>query len=660
MLKFKSIKSKLLIYLGIMMLCSCLVVGIVGVDSAKKGIINSERIRLESLTAKQAQFIKAQLDKQGTVVKMISRSEVFTNPNMTLEEKQQYVARELEGSGLSGITYVDMQGNPIFSTENTSIPLDDLKAMTKDTVRFSGPYFTGDNYVLGAGVLVESKEGQILGALIGTITLEEFTQSITTENDYFFVLNSKGDIVAHSDSNALLAQQNILLMPEIPKEYKTIVEVMKAMIAGETGFEEYDDPRSNTRTCISYAPVGEWSVAYMEAKNIAVKRTIGMQRKITLYTIFTIIISIGFISMIAGRIAKYIGEVANKLDVYAKGDFTVGVHPLLLKVSDETGVAARAIQNLKESMIQMIGDIKNNVEKINAKNGQLVNVAKGVLESSEGISEATIQVANGISNQSADLISISQFMDEFSKKFDGVVEAVREMDEKAEGINDVVTEGNQSTALLIQSVESMSTIFKEFINKLQLLNSNISQITDITNVINQIAEQTNLLALNASIEAARAGEAGRGFSVVAEEIRKLAEQSKESSANINELILGISTESNEIMSSTDILNEELASQVKIMNVSMEGYKKIITNINEMIEHIVSVNEATHKMTDDKNMIVEKIEVATSVAEEVAASAEEISAASESARQSIAEVNTITIELEQSTKEVREHIDKFKI
>ena len=642
------------------MLSSCLVVGTVGVNSAKEGIINSERIRLESLTAKQAEFIKAQLDKQGMVVKAISRSEIFTYPNITLEEKQQYAMREIEGSGLSGITYVDMQGNNIFSTENISIPLDDLQVMTKDTVRFSGPYFTEDNYVLGAGVLVESKEGQILGVLMGTITLEEFTESITTANDYFFVLNSKGDTMAHSDSNTLLAQQNILLIPELAEQYKTIVEVIKAMIAGEAGFTEYHDPRLSTEFYISYAPVGEWSVAYVENKDIAVKRTLGMQRKITLYTALTIIICAALTSIIAKRIAKYIGEVSNKLEVYAKGDFTVGVHPLLLKVTDETGVAARAIQNLKESMIEMIGDIKNNVEKINAENGQLVNVAKGVLESSEGISEATIQVANGIGNQSADLITISQFMDEFSKKFDGVVEAVKEMDEKAEGINDVVTEGNQSTALLIQSVESMSAIFKEFISKLQLLNSNISQITDITNVINQIAEQTNLLALNASIEAARAGEAGRGFSVVAEEIRKLAEQSKESSANINELISGIATESSQIMSSTGTLNEELTNQVKIMNVSMEGYKKIIININEMIEHIVSVNEATHKMIDDKNMIVEKIETATSVAEEVAASAEEISAASESARQSIAEVNAITIELEQSTKEVREHVDRFKI
>jgi methyl-accepting chemotaxis protein len=143
--------------------------------------------------------------------------------------------------------------------------------------------------------------------------------------------------------------------------------------------------------------------------------------------------------------------------------------------------------------------------------------------------------------------------------------------------------------LLINSVNIVSSSFKDFIKKIEMLNKNIVQISDITTLINGIAEQTNLLALNAAIEATRAGESGRGFAVVADEIRKLAEQSQTSSKNIESLISGISREANIIIKTTDGLNNELNNQVEVMK-SASSEVALAANVlngvtKEMIIHV---------------------------------------------------------------------------
>ena len=212
----------------------------------------------------------------------------------------------------------------------------------------------------------------------------------------------------------------------------------------------------------------------------------------------------------------------------------------------------------------------------------------------------------------------------------------------------------------MQTLDNITISFNDLITKISSLGKDINKINEITNIIKGIAAQTNLLALNASIEASRAGEAGRGFSVVAGEIRKLAEQSKDSSESINLLISNISNNTNIMLQATDEMDNELSNEVAIINNSVDSFKRIIQSIDEVIPKIGQVSMAAINIDTEKNTIIEKIEVVSAASEEISASTEEISAASEEMNAATDEVTSAADILNNMTKEMMEQVNKFKL
>ena len=280
--------------------------------------------------------------------------------------------------------------------------------------------------------------------------------------------------------------------------------------------------------------------------------------------------------------------------------------------------------------------------------------------SSQNVAEAINEIAKGTGSQSEDLINVTEILNEFSDKLSGMVSEIQVVDSNSREISLMANESSSEMNELNQSVTKVSDSFKTFNGKIIGLGKDINEINEITNIINNIAEQTNLLALNAAIEAARAGEAGRGFSVVADEIRKLAEQSKVSSENISRLINEISKNTDVIVQDSVEMDNELINQVNIIDSSITSFKKIIEAVNEVIPKIETVKNSAEDIDKDKNTILDRVDGVSSVALEVSASSEEIAASSEEMNASTEEVAAAAQILSNMTNEMIEEVNKFKV
>lgn len=249
---------------------------------------------------------------------------------------------------------------------------------------------------------------------------------------------------------------------------------------------------------------------------------------------------------------------------------------------------------------------------------------------------------------------------EYTLDIEDIVRSIENIEVNSKNIGDMANKSNSDMEEISCSIENVNTSFKDFTKSIETLYNRIKEINNITSFISSISEQTNLLALNAAIEAARAGNEGKGFSVVAEEIRKLAEQSKEALNGINRLINEVSEEAYFIVNSSGKVSEELNQQNISISSSIQSFRGIIESVNEVIPKIQQVNKATIGLVKEKDEITSMVEESSATSEEITASFEEILAVTdEMSKTSIELYDTVEI-LKEMNENIVKQISKFKI
>ncbi|MCY6354581.1 methyl-accepting chemotaxis protein [Clostridium sp. ZS2-4] len=379
--------------------------------------------------------------------------------------------------------------------------------------------------------------------------------------------------------------------------------------------------------------------------------------------IFIIIFGVGaivlvFISYcIIKAVRSETKEMTEILDTISKGDFAVNID---LDSNNEFGMMKKSLNNTVTNISKLLHMVKEKSENMDEASDSLSDISEEMASSSENVTNAIQDVAQGTGCQAEDLVEITNILNGFSEELGIVAKVIEGVDSKSQEIQSIADGSNNDMQDLINSMKQSSESFNSFVSKILNFGQNINRIDEITNVINSIADQTNLLALNAAIEAARAGEAGKGFAVVADEIRKLAEQSKTSSLDINSLINNISNDTNIIISTTEVMNNELVNQDTIVKNAIGSFSNIIKALEDIGPKIEQANSLFTDIGSNNKIILEKIESTSAIAEEVSASAEEIAASSEEMNASTEEVASTAQGLRKITKEMTELVDVFKL
>lgn len=383
---------------------------------------------------------------------------------------------------------------------------------------------------------------------------------------------------------------------------------------------------------------------------------------IRLATVFVVIIGC-FIAILTGvylaaSFSKAIKRIMHLLHKVSQGDLTTV--EVKSKRKDEFKILANSIKDMLINMRDLISKVVNTSNQLSSSAINVESNSGILLSSTKEITEAIHGIEVGIIQQSTDADSCLKQMADLAEKINLVSHNTEEIKDIAQNAKETVGGG-------ITIIDDLNSKAKETTKVTHIVIKNIKQLEDksksigtIITTIKDIADQTNLLSLNASIEAARAGESGKGFAVVASEIKKLADQSIESVAQIQKIIEEIQSQTKGTAESAKTAENMVSSQTQALEKTVEVFQNINLQVERLTNNLDKISTNVVSMEDAKESTLEAIKNISSVSEQNAAATEEVDATSNTELDAVQSLYESASGLGQEAKNLEEAIQIFKI
>mgnify|MGYP000967467783 FL=1 len=604
MFKVKSIATKISIYIGILVFLICGILGIFAYRDGADAVRGEIEEALLLMAQEGSRYLESRFELQLSVLEAVAeRPEIRS---MNWEEQLPAIRSEEERlSQFLALAVVDSTGLARYSDGSTA----DLRDRAYIIGAMAGKSMVSDlivsrvnnSLVLMYAVPIR-ENGKVVGALIARgdgMMLSEITAPLGFgENGWAYIINREGTLYAYPEPELVLSGENIF-DPSSP-----LINAGKAI--QEAGIAQdgiavvsYELSDGDTRI-VGLAPVPStgWTIG------------IGAMERDELYHInqlrtFLIWISAALIivGVLAGmvfskRIASPLLDVQQVIEAVAHGDLTKEAR---VRSEDEVGRVAQALNATISSVREAMGLVSSTTDELATTSQEMAAASEQVSASIEEVASTT---------------------NEFSSSLDMMNTNAQNMSRTVEGISSQAAEGDRAVVNVVRQMNALRENTQQMSNDVATLGTLSDEIGKIVDAISAIADQTNLLALNAAIEAARAGEHGRGFAVVADEVRKLAEESSEATAEITSLISqiqnGISSTVSGMGHSAEQAEEALSSvdeSGKILRDILRAVEGIVGDVQEISAGIEETNAAGHEIS--------------SATEEQAASIEEVASSAQS-------------------------------
>ncbi|VYU43782.1 hypothetical protein [Clostridium tertium] len=471
-------------------------------------------------------------------------------------------------------------------------------------------------------------------------------------------------LFSKSGHSILLDKNHIILNTPIDEELvgKTlnddnITKKIDSLEVNETFKSEMEIYGEEYLAEVSLTGNGDISIITLVAKNENTKLIMGLAGILVVVLLLSLIVSYFLINKFANKLSRNINIINDGLSTAKDGNIE---EITSFSSNDEFESISTSFNKMMASFKDIISNGKFVADSVLSNSNELNELNKEVAKHSEDISYAIEQIANASASQASDVDEVVSKIDELAneieiigKRIDNTYslcnEAIENNDKGSESINTLI-ENSEKTR---ESVENISASIAK-------VEDSSKSIESILNIINSITYQTNLLSLNASIEAARAGESGKGFDVVARQIKSLAEDSSVATKDIKKIIDTIMIN---IVDATKAVNQ-IIEVVNEQSMSVENtqslFKVIEDSINMINSEIKEVDDFNKSIIDKKNVISSAIENLAAAIEETTSSTEEITALTEDQLTSLENVRSVSDVLVSESNKLDESLSQFKI
>ena len=324
-------------------------------------------------------------------------------------------------------------------------------------------------------------------------------------------------------------------------------------------------------------------------------------------------------------VIKPIEEAMRIADAYAGGDLTARVE---IETEGDFTKFAASLDAIGESLTALLTEVNNSVSMVSSTSQELASSAEEMNASTEQVSSAIQQISKGAQSQASQVDETAKAMKEISSSVQEAYTQSMAASEAAKKANDSANAGRDTVESTIKKMQEIQKVVVESAKVIESLGKRSEEIGEIVGVITGISDQTNLLALNAAIEAARAGEQGRGFAVVAEEVKNLAEDSREAAERIAKMIKEVQSETAKAVEAMHRGTKETAEGMQFVEMTGKAFGDIQGLAATTTAGVIEISNLMNSQKEGTSRAAKSVDGIASIAEETASSAEESAASTE--------------------------------